>query len=45
MAFVYVCLLLSLLLHLADQATDAFAAFLFYVEGDLTAAGKNGFQT
>ena len=40
MALIYVCLLLSLVLHLVDQATDAFAAFLFYIEGDYLAAGK-----
>ena len=27
------CVFLSLILHLVDQCTDVFSAFLFYVEG------------
>ena len=27
-------ILLSLVLHVCDQATDVFAAFLFYIEGN-----------
>ena len=33
------CVILSLLLHVIDQATDVFASFLFFVEGDVISAG------